>query len=53
VLHAFGFSMSPDKNKRENVCYACKQIAKVRGGACCEVFKQMDDRETRGRKNVL
>jgi len=50
VLRAFGFSMS---NDRLNVCYACKQIAKVRGGACCEVYARMENRARRGKKSVV
>ena len=36
VLHQFGFRVAKD----ENVCRGCKQLAKSRGGKCCELYSQ-------------
>ena len=37
VLAAFGFKVS---DKMENVCKACKQIARARGNGCCPAFER-------------
>jgi phage/plasmid-associated DNA primase len=46
TFHAFGFRVS---DKPENVCKTCKQVAKARGGRCCEQYSQ----ENRSKRVVL
>jgi hypothetical protein len=44
VFYKFGFRVS---DGRENVCSACKQIAKLRGGACCDFYASSKKRMTK------
>jgi hypothetical protein len=38
TFHAFGYKVS---DKKEHVCKSCKQVAKARGGRCCDLFDRM------------
>lgn len=46
VLCNFGFTYS---EKRENICKSCRQLAKSRGGKCCEEY----DNKNRASKQVI
>jgi hypothetical protein len=46
TFHSFGFHVS---QALESVCKACKQVARARGGRCCENYSNAD----RGRKFVI
>jgi hypothetical protein len=47
VFQQFGFRTSGDQ--RENVCKSCRQLARARGGRCCEGY----DANCRNKKNVI
>jgi hypothetical protein len=38
TLHSFGFRLS---DTRVNVCKACKQVARAKGGACCLAYERI------------
>lgn len=46
VFHTFGYTVS---DKLENVCQSCRQLARSRGGKCCENY----DSNRRGKKAVI
>ncbi len=48
VLAKLGYELS-DPNNRPNVCLSCKQLAKTRGGRCCERYSQAN----RAKKHVI
>jgi hypothetical protein len=39
TFHAFGFRVS---ESREHVCKACKQLARARGGRCCDKYSNTE-----------
>lgn len=46
TFFAFGYEWS---DRMENVCKSCKQLAKSRGGKCCDKY----DNNNRGKKTVI